>query len=280
MEWNHSNTRPEPVIVLRELLQPVYVIRVEIQEDGDGFRFLEIKLKRAVWNKGAIISGIVRSRYSADDVEAILSNVLNSPFNEGRLAEYKSLQEWRVKAKDYAADLMAWADEHGIGDLATGQSEQEPYNENWDEQIPDGVDMLMQGLRLLKTQAQELNDEQAAEVPALFPAWADLIGQQVEAGKRLYYGGRLWKVLQAHTIQENWTPDSTPALFTEIVVQGEGEPEIGTLDNPIPYNGNMELEEGKYYSQDGVVYRCIRSTGTPVYHSLSALVGLYVEVVN
>lgn len=53
----------------------------------------------------------------------------------------------------------------------------------------------------------------------------------------------------------------------------------GTADDPIPYEGNMALENGKYYSQDGVVYRCTRDTGNPVFHALSELVGLYVEVV-
>ena len=40
----------------------------------------------------------------------------------------------------------------------------------------------------------------------------------------------------------------------------------------------MELTEGLYYSQNGIVYLCIRSSGQPVYHALSDLVGLYVEV--
>ena len=52
----------------------------------------------------------------------------------------------------------------------------------------------------------------------------------------------------------------------------------GTLDDPIPYDGNMELTEGLYYIQDEIVYLCTRSSGQPVYHALSALVGLYVEV--
>jgi hypothetical protein len=41
----------------------------------------------------------------------------------------------------------------------------------------------------------------------------------------------------------------------------------------------MALEHGKYYTQDGVTYLCIRDTGNPVYNHLSDLVGLYVEIV-
>ena len=40
----------------------------------------------------------------------------------------------------------------------------------------------------------------------------------------------------------------------------------------------MELENGKYYSQDGVTYLCTRDTGIPVYNPLKDLVGIYVEV--
>ena len=53
----------------------------------------------------------------------------------------------------------------------------------------------------------------------------------------------------------------------------------GSKYDPIPYDGNMELSEGLHYMQDGVLYRCTRSTGQPVYHALEELVGLYVEVV-
>ena len=53
----------------------------------------------------------------------------------------------------------------------------------------------------------------------------------------------------------------------------------GSKYDPIPYDGNMELSEGLYYSQNGILYRCTRSTGQPVYNALAELVGLYVEVV-
>jgi hypothetical protein len=58
------------------------------------------------------------------------------------------------------------------------------------------------------------------------------------------------------------------------------KPGDGTRDNPIPYSGNMALEQGKYYSQDVVVYRFTRDTVNPVYNALKDLVGLYVEIVE
>lgn len=84
----------------------------------------------------------------------------------------------------------------------------------------------------------------------------------------------LWRVLQAHTSQTGWEPENVPALFEQI-----NETHTGTQDDPIPYSGNMALEQGKYYTENGVTYLCIRDTGNPVYNALADLVGLYVEAV-
>ena len=85
------------------------------------------------------------------------------------------------------------------------------------------------------------------------------------------------KVLQAHTSQETWVPGAagTESLYARI-----DEEHDGTQYDPIPYEGNMVLENGKYYTQGGVLYKCIRDTGNPVHNALSELVGLYVEVVS
>ena len=126
--------------------------------------------------------------------------------------------------------------------------------------------------------AVERTDNDALNVRGIYPAWADLIGQTAEKnGFKLTHGGKLWKTKQPrYTFTAGWEPGSpgTESLFEEI-----NETHAGTLADPIPYNGNMELSEGLYYSQNGVVYLCTRSTGQPVYHDLSALVGIYVEVV-
>lgn len=112
-----------------------------------------------------------------------------------------------------------------------------------------------------------------------YPEWGDEnapMGKEVDAGFRLRHGGMLYEVIQPHALQADWIPGTgTESLYK--VVQEEHD---GTQDDPIPYAGNMELEEGKYYTQDNVTYLCTRSTGQPVYHTLAELVGLYVEVVE
>lgn len=277
INWNSGAEAPNKVE--RKLVrgQWTYVFNCAAEPTDGGFRWFQVETPPGIWDRGAVIRAIIRSRYIADDVEAITVNVLNDPFDNDKLDEYKELQRWRAFAKRSADECIAWGEEHGVH--GTGdETPSDDYETSVTELSPDGMTMLMQAVKLLKTQAVDLPDEQAADVPALFPTWESRIGQAVSVDERLFYAGKLWKALQAHTVQADWTPDVVPALFTQVVVQSPDEPELGTLDNPIPYDGNMELEQGKYYIQYDVVYLCIRDTGNPVYHDLSALVGLYVQV--
>lgn len=123
----------------------------------------------------------------------------------------------------------------------------------------------------------ELTDEQSLEVKYLYPNWETFIGKSLEVGMKVLYGDRLYKVIQAvNPVLENQPPSiDTAALYTEI-----NETHAGTLEDPIPYNNNMELELGKYYSQDGVVYLCFRDSGAPVYNNLVDLIDIYVQKVE
>ena len=64
----------------------------------------------------------------------------------------------------------------------------------------------------------------------------------------------------------------TAALYEVIEV----EP-AGTQDDSIQYTPPMEIFNGKYYTQGGVLYKCTRDSGQALTHNLSDLVGLYVE---
>ena len=126
--------------------------------------------------------------------------------------------------------------------------------------------------QLIEQLAVTLDDETALTGIELFPIWT--IDRAYAVGDKVQRNGKLWRCIQAHTSQAGWEPENAASLWTEIC-----ESHSGTLEDPIPYNGNMALESGKYYMQDGKIYRCTRDTGNPVYHALSDLVGLYVEKV-
>lgn len=104
-------------------------------------------------------------------------------------------------------------------------------------------------------------------------------GDTVKKGDKFTYEGKLYAVLQDHTILAHYYPSvNTASLYVEVTPEyDEQGNEFGTKENPIEYNGNMVLEEGKYYIQDGVIYLCNRDSINPVYHNLSDLVGHYVE---
>ena len=131
---------------------------------------------------------------------------------------------------------------------------------------------------LIRQQVNSLtvDDNTALRMKDFYPAFESVIGQTVRQGFKFTHGGKLWRTEQPEmTIQEHYVPGmGTESLYSEVC-----ETHAGTLEDPIPYNGNMALESGKYYSQNSKIYRCTRDTVNPVYNALSELVGLYVEEV-
>lgn len=155
--------------------------------------------------------------------------------------------------------------------------------------IINHVQRLKRTNELIKRNTEEMNDLRLSAVDALevvewYPKWGVdkgfKEGDAITKNTKFQYEGKLYAVLQDHTILAHYYPSiNTASLYVEVTsdYNDQGE-EMGTLENPIPYEGNMVLENGKYYSQDGVTYLCNRDTGNPVYHALKDLVGLYVEV--
>ena len=99
-----------------------------------------------------------------------------------------------------------------------------------------------------------LPDEDALQAVELFPQW--VTGHSYSVDDRLQYYGVLYRVVQEHTSQADWTPDITPALF--VIVSLEEWPEFvqptGAHD---AYNkGDKVTFEGKHYISliDGNVF--------------------------
>ena len=125
---------------------------------------------------------------------------------------------------------------------------------------------------------QNLPDADGLKAKILYPRWEALAKKgsvEAEAGYRFTYNGDLYKCTDKNPkFQADWVPgNGTAALYVRI-----DEAHAGTLADPIPYDGNMELKAGLYYIQSGVTYLCNRNTGQPVYNFLAELVGLYVEI--
>ena len=69
---------------------------------------------------------------------------------------------------------------------------------------------------IIEMAVASLGDQEALEVPRLFPVWKD--GVAYTAGERVVHKGVLYKVLTAHTSQADWTPDAAPSLFAKVLI--------------------------------------------------------------
>ena len=125
-----------------------------------------------------------------------------------------------------------------------------------------------------------VDDQTALRMISYYQEWSDLAAKSFTAEKvgfKFVHSGKLYKTRQEkHTFSSAWVPgDGTESIYERI-----DEVHDGTKYDPIPYDGNMVIENGKYYIQDGITYICTRDSGNPVYHALAELVGLYVEIVT
>jgi hypothetical protein len=72
---------------------------------------------------------------------------------------------------------------------------------------------------LIVKASASLSDEDALEAVELFAAWA--VGATYAQTDRVRYGDKLYRCEQTHDAQAAWTPDATPALWTEVALPGE-----------------------------------------------------------
>ena len=125
--------------------------------------------------------------------------------------------------------------------------------------------------------ASSLTDEAAMEIATVYDEWE--VGKTYAVGAFLRYGEngvgdpQLYKVAQAHTSQGDWTPDTTPALYTAVGLDDSGYPvwsqPTGAHDaynegDIVNYNGTLyvSLVNGNVYSPDAY------TAGWSVYRSV------------
>lgn len=102
---------------------------------------------------------------------------------------------------------------------------------------------------LIEKAAISLNDEDALAGVELFPAWAADKAYAID--ERIRYEDNLYRCVQAHTSQADWTPPDTPALWTEVAKPGEipvWKQPTGAQD---AYNKGDKV---KYPDENGDVY--------------------------
>ena len=122
----------------------------------------------------------------------------------------------------------------------------------------------------------DITDEDALKRLLLVYEWDTYIGKSLKTGQIVSYKSKLYRVRQdISTVIEGWAPQLSTASLYEVIEVASA----GTINDPIPYTPPMEIFNGKYYTQNGVKYKCIRDSQTALSHNLADLVALYVEVV-
>ena len=92
---------------------------------------------------------------------------------------------------------------------------------------PDYYAVMSNIKKWLVPTTDQMTDEEALEVAALFETWASKLnpadpsqpGQEVVAGERLWYDGELWKVLQPHQVMQSWNPRDAVSLFVRVSIE-------------------------------------------------------------
>ena len=112
-------------------------------------------------------------------------------------------------------------------------------------------DVFRMIVKMAVKQARQITDDaEALEVQMLYKQWDKQIGKPLAAGEYINYEGVLYKVLQAHTVQEAWTPTNAPSLFAKVLIDPTGETILDWQqpDSTNPYMiGDKVKFEGKIY---------------------------------
>jgi len=133
-----------------------------------------------------------------------------------------------------------------------------PYTPPYVPSVTPALAEVMEAVKkILSTDTEELSDEDALAVAALYPTWVSKLPEDplnpkpvyatLPVGERLWYDGKLYKVLQPHIPQRDWTPDATPALYTEVSIE-EWPPFVQPTSAETAYNtGDKVTFEGEHY---------------------------------
>lgn len=150
----------------------------------------------------------------------------------------------------------------------------EPEVETYVKDVPSADDIVSQLKELAQAQVAELTDDEAKKVPALFPLWETEKAYAV--GDRVWYQASLYKCVQAHTSQSTWNPKDATSLWAN--VSEESQEADGSREHPYAWEQGMTSYNGKYYTEEGVLYLCIRDSGNPLYFPISSLIGTYFQI--
>ena len=195
---------------------------------------------------GKCVEAVIRCDYTAE-AELSLINQYNS-YQQGMPIDEKVVNEY--------AQYLSYVS--GVKTMVKKDLDIEDEGSKSYASIPRLADISK--LLSLTINTMDLTDEQSLSVKSVYPKWEDFIDKELSQGMKVQHEGKLYKVLQAvNPVLSIYPPG---AVGTEALYAVINESHAGTQEDPIPYEQNMVLEKGKYYTQYGVVYECIMTTLT------------------
>ena len=227
MKRNYSYDLPQ--ITERDSSAAARIVNFDVREienptDENRYSYYSVSVMVGKWSYSGIVNAIVSAEYPNDRMQAILNNFMQD-FSGDSEQEFEDMQAWRDLAKKTACEVL-------------GKTPTTTY-------APSLPELVGQLKAVLRKEVQQLPDEEAMNVPSLFDEWRP--GITVEAGERRYFAKELYKCVQSHTTQSDWTPDTTPALWTKVSVDEwpEWVQPTGAHD---AYNaGDKVTFEGQHY---------------------------------
>lgn len=101
---------------------------------------------------------------------------------------------------------------------------------------------------MIEHMAENLSDETALDYKELYPQW--LTDHAYVIGDRVRYSETLYKCVQAHTSQSDWTPDITPALWVVVSIdewpewrQPTGAQDAYSFGDKVSHNGKHWISD-------------------------------------
>lgn len=225
-----------PAIVVTTIGEAYHTtINYSIEESGEGY---EVESVTVVTDEplgqqhyALLVNALIRIRYTADDEFAMARQCYSD------VSDYTAYNAYVEKCKEVACTVLEKA-----------------YEPNY---YPTLAEVMTQLRAFVSPAVEEIDDASALEVPALFEPW--LPDVDAVAGKRRYYKGKLYKCNQSHHTQADWTPDVTPALWTEVSAdewpewrQPTGAHDAYNTGDKVTYNGRHYIStiDGNIWAPD------------------------------
>jgi hypothetical protein len=142
------------------------------------------------------------------------------------------------------------------------------------EPVKDTYDIMQEIIFEQYNSRTDISDKEALDRAIVIYDWEHYVSKPLKAGQVVVYEGNVYRVRQDITeVLDVYSPSlATASLYEVIVLTATGE-----KDDPILYTPPMEIYKDKYYTQNDILYLCIRDSGTVLSHNLQDLINIYVK---